>query len=70
MKQFLKLSIGFFTFCLVLVGFIWMFTPKSLQPAFNQPSVAQSTTINSAVTATQKDQRTDKPAQDSQPNEK
>ena len=67
MKQFLKLSVGFFVFCVVLVGFIWMFAPKSIQPAFNQPSVAESMTINSAVKANQKDHISDRPAQDAQP---
>ena len=68
MKQFLKLAVGFFAFCIVLVGFIWMFAPKSVKPALDRPTVADATTVNSAVTSSQQDHRSDKPAQDSQHN--
>ncbi len=68
MTQFLKLSFGFFIFCVVLVGFIWMFAPRSLQPVVNRTSAANATNLHSAVSASHEEHRSDKPAQDDQHN--
>ena len=64
MKQFLKLCVGFFAFCIVLVGFLYMFAPTSMRPAFTRNTTRNAMTIDAAVNASNASHRSDKPAQD------